>query len=385
MNLLLLHNYYLVRGGEDFVFESELEILLSRNSEISLTYFSVNNTSLLGWRRFIVFFSSIFNFTVLKSFKNTSAAGSDSFDVVHVHNFFPIFSPSVFYLFKKKKVSTVLTLHNYRTVCPTSLLMFNGDVCEKSIEGSAWWALRHKVYRESYVGTLALILQIELHKYLGTWQKQVDRFICLTEFSRQKFIQAGYPAHKLVVKPNFVIDPGCDFSALRSANPLFVGRLSSEKGIHVLLESAHWLNMVVDVIGEGEQKTHLNLKYYGKQPRDFVLNKIKSAPFLIVPSTCYEGFPMVIVEAFASGTPVICSRLGSMAEIVADGLTGFHFNPGDSRDLSEKVNYLLANPELAMWMGKNAREEYLQKYTPEKNLEMLIEIYRQAIEETRSK
>lgn len=328
-----------------------------------------------------VTFSSIFNF---KTDKRLLLPENSNIDVVHVHNFFPLFSPSVFYFFKKRSIATVLTLHNYRTICPTALLMFDGKPCEKSIEGNTWWALKHKVYRGSFLVTLALILQIELHKKLGTWQKKVDRFVCLSEFSRQKFISAGFPANKIVVKPNFTADPGFNSQIEKSGNPIFVGRLSVEKGICVLSAAASIVNCTIDVVGEGSIPVQSGLNLIGKLEKEQVTELLKISPFLVMPSICYETFGMVLIEAFACGTPVICSRLGSMAEIVEDGVTGLHFNPGDPEDLAVKINYLLANPAVSKQMGENARQEYLKKYTPEKNLEMLLDIYQQAIIESRS-
>lgn len=380
LKVILAHNSYNIRGGEDGVFDSELHVLKNA-SDVNVDTFYVHNSAITGFfSKIKVFLLTAYNFKVGMLTNNKF----HQCDVAHVHNFFPLISPSIFYFLKSKRVASVLTLHNYRTVCPTALLMFNGMPCEESIINSGWWALKHKVYRNSFLGTLALIIQIELHKKLGTWQNKVDCFICLTEFSRQKFIEAGFPAHKLVVKPNFIEDPGYSEGSLRTGCPLFVGRLSVEKGLHVLTAAAPALSSSVDIVGEGDYTAANGLNYLGKKDKANVLNLMKNAPFLVMPSIWYEGFPMVIVEAFACGTPVVCSRLGSMAEIVEDGVTGLHFNPGDPEDLADKINYLMSTPAISRQMGENARQEYLKKYTPEKNLEMLLDIYQRAIVESRS-
>jgi glycosyltransferase involved in cell wall biosynthesis len=232
---------------------------------------------------------------------------------------------------------------------------------------------------------------VELHKKIGTWQTKVDRYIALTEFSKNKYIEAGWPAHKIAVKPNFIQDPfdGDTFVAKEGGYSLFVGRLSEEKGVDILFES--WANITgkLKVIGDGplkvfvESKSSGEIEFLGRKDKSDVLDLVRNADFIVMPSTWYEGFPMVLVEAFACGTPALVSRLGSMEEIVEDGVTGLHFEAGNSQDLAEKAQWLIDNPERMREMGQNARNEYLAKYTPEKNYAMLMDIYKQAIDEAK--
>jgi glycosyltransferase involved in cell wall biosynthesis len=387
MKILFIHNFYQIEGGEDAVFKSEIEFLKLKNEILEYTVNNDSINSLLG--KVLAFSRVVFSFKAYRRFKQYLKLHNP--DVVHAHNYFPLLSPSVFYACKKMNTPVIHTLHNYRAVCPTALLMYTGEIEERSVKGTSWWAVANKVYRGSFVGTLALATMVELHKWLGTWQTKVDRFIALTEFSKQKYVEAGWPVHKIAVKPNFIQDPfnGDTVVAKAGGYGLFVGRLSEEKGVDILFES--WASTAgkLKVIGDGplkvfvESKSSGGIEFLGRKDKSDVLDLVRNADFIIMPSTWYEGFPMVLVEAFACGTPALVSRLGSMEEIVEDGVTGLHFEAGNTQDLAEKAQWLIDNPSCAREMGQNARNEYLAKYTPEKNYEVLMDIYQQAIDEAK--
>ncbi|HJY84830.1 MAG TPA: glycosyltransferase family 4 protein, partial [Candidatus Binatia bacterium] len=237
--------------------------------------------------------------------------------------------------------------------------------------------------------TAAVAAMITLHRWLRTWQRQVNLYIALTDFCRRKFMQGGLPAEKIVVKPNFVgPDPGERDGVGRYA--LFVGRLSAEKGIWILLRAWQRLsNTVLKIVGDGPQRHAMQafvdtegvqrIELLGQQPSEDVLKLMKGAQFLIFPSEWYETFGRVAIEAFACGVPVIASRLGAIAEIVEDGHTGLLFQPGDLDDLAAKVRWAVSHPEEMTRMGTKARQVYEIKYTPEANYRMLCDIYKRAI------
>jgi glycosyltransferase involved in cell wall biosynthesis len=225
---------------------------------------------------------------------------------------------------------------------------------------------------------------------LDTWQRFVSRFITLTEFSRQKFIASGFSPQKIIVKPNFVDhDPGEREGGGEYA--LFVGRLHKNKGVHILLDA--WSRLPgeceLQIVGDGPEREaleaqarQLNLSrvtFRGRLPRQEVIAALKNARFTVMPSTWYETFGMCIAESFACGTPVICSRLGAMAEIVADHRTGLHFNPGDPQDLADKVSWAWTHREETQQMGRAARQEFESRFTPEKNYSQLIQIYEETV------
>lgn len=312
-------------------------------------------------------------------------------DVVHFHNTFPLISPAAYYACRDLGVPVVQTLHNYRLFCPAGAFFRDGQVCEDCLGKSRWQAVRHACYRQSYSATSAMVAMLSFHHWYGTWTKLVDCYIALSEFSRAKFIQAGLPTSKIVVKPNFVLpDPGVGSKSRDSA--VFVGRLSEEKGLQTLLQA--WSRVspkyALRIIGDGplldDLKSEIsrsgfsNVHFEGRLPREESLKVLQRASVLILPSNCYENFPMTLVEAYACGTPVIASRLGAMQEIVHDGRTGFHFTPGDADDLARKIEWVWAHPDGMREMGQNARAEYEAKYTAERNYKMLMGIYQQALQ-----
>ncbi len=381
LNVGLIHNRYQIRGGEDIVVENEMA-LLRDYSNLVRTYL-VDSCELKGFvgalRAAVSMCYSFRGRRIVREWLRSS-----SLDLVHVHNTFPLISPSVFDALQAEEVPFVYTLHNFRTICPTSLLMLEGKACERSIRESAFWAVPKKVYRNSLLGTALVACLVELHKQRGTWLFEGGRFICLTEFAKGKFVEAGFPCERISVKPNFSIDYGFDPSERRENSALFVGRLSPEKGFNVALKAWGHIDFPLKVVGPGSVPADIpsSVELLGEKSHPEVIEMIKNCAFVVVPSLCYEGFPMAIVEAFSCGVPVLCSRLGSMAEVVDDGVTGLHFEAGDPIDLAEKVQWMLDNPNERRSMGENARKEYLEKYTPEKNYEMLMDIYQAAIEES---
>ncbi len=311
-------------------------------------------------------------------------------DVVHVHNFFPLISPAVYYACRKAGVPLVQTLHNYRLLCPAATLYRDGDVCEECLQHGLIRGVRHGCYQGSKLGTSALALMLQVHRSLRTWSKMVNCYIALTEFSRRKLMDGGLPASKIRVKPNFVLpDPG--MRERRGHYALFAGRLVDPKGLPTLLEAWKLLRTPVPlvIIGDGPDRERLqeqlkdpafkSVEYRGRLSHEATIEAMKGARFLIFPSEWYEGFPVTIAESFACGVPVVCSRLGSMQEIVADGRTGLHFRPTEADDLAAKVEWAWEHPEQMEAMGRGARLEFEAKYTAERNFYMLKEIYEFAI------
>lgn len=311
-------------------------------------------------------------------------------DIVHVHNFFPSISPSLFYACRKVGVPVVHTLHNYRLLCPAATLYRNGRVCEDCV-GKTWpWpGVVHGCYHGNRAQTAVVGGMLGLHGWLGTWAKQVDLFIALTDFMRRKFISGGLPGEKIVVKPNFV-DPDPGVSDGSGQYALFVGRLSPEKGLQTLLRAWQFLGDVpLKIVGDGPLMPEVratisspgrsNVQALGQVSHDDSLRIMKAARFVVFPSECYEGFGLVLCEAFACGVPVIASGLGASNEVVDDHKTGLLFKPGSVEDLTAKVDWAWNHPAEMREMGLQARKEYDAKYTAERNHELLLRIYERAM------
>jgi glycosyltransferase involved in cell wall biosynthesis len=309
--------------------------------------------------------------------------------LVHVHNTFLQISPSIFSACREAGVLVVLSLHNFRLLCPAATFFRDGKICEACQESSLWQSIRHACYRQSYGATATIAIMLAVHRKARTWVDGVTTFIALSEFSRRKFTEGGLPDSKIRVKPNFVSpDPGEKQGVGDDA--VSIGRLSPEKGLRSLLRAWGQLRAPVPlrILGDGPLRGELEQMAYdlklskvtflGHATHAATQSAIKNARFLILPSECYENFPPTIVEAFSCGTPVICSRLGAMQEIVTDGGTGLHFTPGNPEDLAEKVAWAWDHPRQVTDMGRAARQEYEQKYTAESNYESLMSIYEHA-------
>lgn len=384
VRVVLLHNRYRLEGGEDTVVANEKALLEEHGHKVKLV--CVSNDALAGiWAKAKTAWQSPYSYSAKMLFANVLADFKP--DVVHAHNLFPLLTPSVYDAARNARTPVVQTLHNYRTICPGALLLRDGKVCEKCVTGSAYQAVWHGCYRKSRLGTFAVARMLEYQKQRHTWRRKVDRFIALTQFSKNKFIKGGFPAKKIVVKPNYHARDGLAMrvNGVRRSGALFVGRLSPEKGVATLVRAFRSVDVPLRVVGDGPLRNVLkqsglsNVISVGTQTPQQVGSEMLQAAFLVMPSECYEGFPMVLVEAFAHGLPVLTSRLGSMAEIVEDTMTGLHFEAGDAKDLSEKTQWMHHHPEECRRMGKNARLLYENRYTPQRNYEMLTAIYQEAI------
>jgi glycosyltransferase involved in cell wall biosynthesis len=389
MKIVMVHNTYQQPGGEDVVFQQECANLERAGHEVvryQRSNFEIDKLSPLG--RLALPKNTIWSAATRRDFG--ALLQCERPDLVHVHNTFMMISPSIYAACRDHRVPVVQTLHNFRLLCPGATLYRDGHICEDCLAGSLWSSVRHNCYRDSKPASATVALMLATHRRLGTWRDSIDRYIALTEFSRDKFVSAGFPANKFAVKPNFVgSDPGPRTETRDFA--LFAGRLTPEKGLATLLDA--WERLAIscplEIVGDGPDRAVLEaqvrdrniqgISIRGSLPRTETLALMKAARFLIAPSNWYEGFPMVIAEALACGTPVVCSRLGAMQEIIMDNVTGLHFSPGDAEDLARKVTKAWTDPSAVAQMSRNARRTYEEQYTAERNYEQQMEIYRDAV------
>ncbi|MFT3857420.1 MAG: glycosyltransferase family 4 protein [Aquabacterium sp.] len=386
--VLMVHNAYQQRGGEDSVVESETALLRAHGHEVEL--YLRHNDDVDGISRASLAVQTVWS----RRTEDDISALITRFrpDIVHVHNTLPLVSPSVFWTAHRMQCAVVQTLHNFRLMCPQAMFLREGKVCEDCLGHVPWRGVMRGCYRQSVVQTAALSGSIVWHRMLGTYDKTVTRFIALSEFSRRKFIEGGLPADRICVKPNFVDDVGAPDETAPRAGGLFVGRLSHEKGVEVLLQALKQpaaSGARVEVIGSGDferaMRDQLGQAFLGYLPVGDILERLRGAAYLLLPSLCYENFPRTLAEAYCSGVPVIASRLGAMAELVQDGQTGLLFTPGDAADLAAKIAWAEAHPQAMRDMGRRAREIFVARYSPEPNHRRLTEIYDQALAELRTR
>lgn len=385
MRILAIHNRYQIRGGEDECYEAEVSLLQEMGHQVEVYEANNDRVAKLGKVRLAA--DTVWSKEAYQNVEHQLQKQRP--DVVHVHNFFPLISPSVYYAAKSQGVPVVQTLHNYRFLCPNALFFRDGKICEDcSGKVIPYPGVIHGCYRENKVASAGVATMLSVHRAMNSWTKMVDKYITLTEFARQKFIEGGIPAEKIAVKPNFVRpepEPG-DGSG---GYALFVGRLSVEKGLDTLLAAwEHLGNQIpLKIVGDGPLADQVvgatkrlpTVEWLGRKPMAQVHDLMGEAKFLIFPSKWYETFGRVAVEAFAKGTPVIAANIGAIAELVDSGKTGLHFRPGDASDLVAKVEWLLANPGKLTQMRQNARIEFENKYTADNNYQKLIDIYQKVL------
>ncbi|MCT7963298.1 glycosyltransferase [Laspinema sp. D1] len=382
MRILQLHNFYKIAGGEDVVVRAEKNLLEAHGNSVALL--DVDNDAIAS--KFSQALTAV-NAIYSPASKQRVLQEINRFepDIVHVHNFFPLLSPAVYDACREAGVPVVQTLHNFRLFCANSFFYRDGKVCEDCMgKFFPTPAVVHACYRDSRVGSAVLGTMQTVHRIRGTWRDRVNRYIVLTDFARSKFIEGGLPPEKISLKPNFLSpDPGIGLGSGEYA--LFVGRLSPEKGLDILLKAWEKLGQSIPlkIVGDGplaDRVKHLSVKLpqvelLGRQPKNRVLDLMKEAKMLMFPSGWYEGFPMVLVEAYAVGLPVIAGNLGSMSTLVVPGRTGLHFRPGDANDLIAQVEWAIAHPEELKTMRQKARREFESKYTADSNYQQLLKIY----------
>lgn len=382
MRVLMTHNYYQQAGGEDAVVAEEYG-LLSRH-QIKVELFEKRNEAINEMSSLQLAMDTLWSRKTTDEISRVIERFQP--DVIHTHNTFPLISPSLYHAAARHKVPVVQTLHNFRLFCVQAMFMRNGKVCEECLGKLAWRGILHGCYRDSRIQSTVIVGMHGLHRGLGTYQNKVTRYIALNQFCLDKFVEAGLPPERMCIKPNFIDLPKDDNPADTQyrAGALFVGRLSTEKGIATLAAASDiYPNSQIDVVGNGPQHVLLqgkhNVRLHGWQTPSDIYRHMRQAAYLVMPSIWYENFPRTLVEAFACGLPVIASRMGAMAELIKDNFTGLLFEPGNAQDLAQKMQWADEHPEEMQRMGKEARREYENKYMADTNLKQLVAIYEEAI------
>ncbi|GAB3547037.1 glycosyltransferase [Noviherbaspirillum agri] len=379
MKILIAHNAYQQRGGEDAVVDAEAALLQRYGHDVEM--YRLHNDALNDMPKASAAVTAIWSQRSTRDVETLCERFRP--DIIHVHNTFPLISPSLYWAAGRHGVPVVQTLHNFRLLCPQAIFLRDGKICEDCVGKVPWRAVTRKCYRSSAAQSAVIAGMLTTHRALGTYRDRVTRYIALNRFARDKYVAGGLPAERFRIKPNFVASSAQPAWHDRRGG-LYVGRLSSEKGLHVLAEAAQQSTQVrVEVIGNGPMdelaRRAFGAGWLGYLSLEEIMERMGRAQFLVLPSICYENSPRTIVEAFACGLPVIASRLGALADIVEDGVTGLLFNPGDSADLAAKMTWATAHPEEMVRMGRAARSRYEAQYTPERNYEILMDIYDDAI------
>jgi glycosyltransferase involved in cell wall biosynthesis len=386
MKILAVHNRYQRPGGEDQVLVDETALLEARGQHVVRC--EVHNDQVGHMNRLALAKDTVWNASAYRELG--ALIRRERPDVAHFHNTLPLVSPAGYYAARAEGVPVIQTLHNYRLLCPVALFFRDGRVCEDCMgKAVPWPGVVHACYRGSRAASGVVATMLTLHRAIRTYTEVVDVYVALTEFARNKFIEGGLPAGKIVVKPNFVApDPGPGQGG--GGYALFVGRLAPEKGTGTMLDAWDRLGtgFPLKIVGDGPLKDRVagaaagrsNVEWLGHRPVADVHALMRRADMLVFPSEWYETFGRVAVEAFAAGTPVIAANIGAVAELVEHGRTGLEFRPGDPEDLVTQVEWALSHPAELRRMRDEVRAEFEAKYTAERNYRALMEIYQAARE-----
>jgi len=385
MKILLIHTYYHIRGGEDQVFEQEHELLMLKHEVRKLSF---QNSS--G-------FSGLLQFLKIRNNNHSNKRVEDTIsefqpDVIHIHNLHFAGGYGIINIIQSYGIPIVMTLHNYRFLCPSGILFDGKEVYLSSLKsGFPWDAVFKGLYKKSVLFTFWLSYVTFCLNRNRTLDK-IDKYIVLTDFAKNLYVDSklNIDSSKFIVKPNFVKSIEVFNNENYTDCFLFVGRLSEEKGLDVLLEVITDSSFEFEIAGVGPlvefvEKCVKDIPnrcvYHGRLSRLDILQRMKSCSMLILPSTCYEGMPMTIIEAFSVGLPVIANNLGAMKSIIEDGVNGFLYD-GTKKGLLLAMDRLQKLDDRDKFvMRQNAYQSYLDQYTANVNLERLEEIYSTLIHE----
>jgi len=391
MRILFIHNKYQQTGGEDSVLDSEIKLLSQYGHTTDVLFF--DNAQLIKGGKLGLLQNALNSIYSRQSYETTvEKICSFKPDIIHVHNIFYVASPSVYHAARKYNTPIVQTLHNYRLICAGALLMRNENVCELCVKSIfPLYGIKYKCFQRSTVKTAQVTLITAIHKLLGTWQHKIDRYIVLTPFASQKITSSSLqiPIDKIAIKPNYVPDNGFLTAQQKSDYFIFVGRLSAEKGINILIALAQKTSHRLLIIGTGEHEATIkeiagqykNIEYLGFLPKINVIELMKKAKAIIFPSVWYEGLPTVILEAFSTGTPVIATDIENINTIVSDRKTGLLFPKNDVKALEDKMSELLTDFDLFRQLCENVRQEYVNKYSAKAVYQQQIKIYQSLIDD----
>ncbi len=386
--VLIVHNYYQIPGGEDTVVANEKRMLEKHGHKVILYVRHNSELKKLSRRQKLALpFTTIFNKRTYNEVRRIIR--EQQVDIVHVHNTLNLISPAVYYAAVACKTPVVQTIHNFRLLCPGATFYRDGHICEECLEKGIFHAVKYGCYRGSRLQTLACVVNTKFHRMTGIYKRL--NYICLTEFNKKKLLSFKQIApERVFVKPNFVesLEEEILPPEKREDRFIFVGRLEKLKGVDILLQAWKMMGnsaprLVICGNGPMEEwcrdyvREHRlkSVEMKGFVPNAEARKLIASSKTLILPTQCYEGFPMTIVEAFLAGTPVIASDLGNTGDLVEEGVTGCKFVSDSPGELMKAVGQVKIYPD----MRRNARAQYSDKYTELQNYKLLMRIYQRAI------
>ncbi len=386
----MLHNRYQLPGGEDASTMAEVALLREAGHDVVLLERHNDGIQQLSsGGKLALAAATVWNWQSDRQLRyhlrHTPA------DLMHVQNFFPLWSPSVYQAARAADIPVVQHLRNFRLACLNAYLLREGQVCEACLGKNPWRGLYYRCYRRSLPASLTVWSMLTFHRWRKTWERHVDGFVTPSQFAARTLLQAGIPEDRLHVKPDFIPDPLGDQAIPKLPNTptfVFIGRLNEQKGVALLLQAWRQLQQPswqLELVGDGDQRANLqrftqefhltNVRFHGQLPAKDVLQLLQTAWAVVVPSQSYETFGRVVIEAFACGRSAIVANLGALPELVQDGITGWHLPHNDPGAWAECLRWAGNHASRLTTMGCAARQAYLAGYTPSVNYQQLLEIY----------
>lgn len=379
--ILMVHNFYLIGGGEHTVFKNEVELLIEHGHEV--IEYTRSNEEIKNSKIKLLFLPLTTIWSIKTYFEVRKIIKKNNIDIVHCHNTFPLISPSVYYAAKSLNIPVVQTIHNFRLLCPAGIFYRDNKICELCLKKNSFKpALKYSCYRKSKVQTFIVIAMLKIHRKLRTYDK--INYIFLTEFNKRKFSKLlNTNNSNIFIKPNFVKD---NFNSIitkeRKKVFVFAGRLEENKGLKHLLET--WRNIdsnyFLHIYGSGSleqyvlecEKLQKNVKFFGFSSHEDIFKDLQNATALIFPSLLYEGYPMIITESFSIKCPVISTNIGNSKDIIEESNGGVIFDFNIENSLKRAVDMCIDNYEE---LSLNAYNYYKEVLSKRKNYDNLSIIY----------
>lgn len=383
LKILVCHNWYKKRGGEDVLVEKEVAKLRQEGNDVKV--FKRSSSEIKSGRNVFLFWGSLWSFKSYQDLKKMLLEFKP--DILHIHNTFPLLSPSVFWAAASTKTPLVQTIHNYRQFCLNGLFYRNHQVCEACLGKLPWRGVLYRCYRNSFFYSFSVFLLIAIHRLLGTWKKNTAIYIVGNVFTKTKLLSMGVPEEKIRVNFNLVDFEVREPTELDKTDFLFIGRFSPEKGIDLIMRAAAQLPQIKFQLAGGEkfEMPHnfpppSNLKILGWLSQKELEDKLRNCLALIVPSYWYETGPRVVLEAFSQGCPVITSNFNSFTEFVKHKKNGLLFEAGNQKAFEEQLKWAYSNPGAMRRLGLAAYQDFNHHYKPHDQYLKLIQIYKETLQ-----
>lgn len=383
--IAIIHNAYGKTSGEEIAIENLAALLEKRG--ITVLRFGRSSEEIEGMRmtKVAAFFSGIHNPFSKKAFSEFLRKVHP--DIVHIHNLYPLISPSILPVCTEQGIPVIMTVHNFRLGCPNGLLLSHGDVCHRCLGGREYWCILRNCENDIFK-SIGYALRTASARILCQYYDHVNHFICLNEFQKNVLVKEGLPSDRVTVLPNplFFIKAERKGSHIGGGYVAYVGRISPEKDVLTLIEAARELgDLQFKFAGDYHRMPEVvkqkpaNCEFLGQLNAEEIAKFYSNARMVVFATRCYEGFPTVILEAMSHGLPVVCSRIGGLPEIVEEGVSGLFYEPGNADKLSDLIRTLWQNPALCEKLGEAGHRKMRDAYSADYLLDSLLEIYKNVI------